>query len=133
MRIAFLFLLAFSLIIPGPAARADNIDNTAEKARLQAAMQQFIDRQSVDNALLFLDMKTGTTKRYYPVKAHPMIMQMGGHFVLCADLKDERGQSVPVDFYLAPDGRRFVVYHTEIDNRAPLKTLMKRGIVKKLP
>ncbi|MEZ5823393.1 MAG: hypothetical protein R3C97_01175, partial [Geminicoccaceae bacterium] len=94
MRFLFsLAMLVFTLVAAHPAAAADN---TADKARLQAAMQQYIDRNKVGDALLQLDFETGETKELFPTQAHPMIMQMGEHYVLCADLKDAEGQSVPV-------------------------------------
>ena len=95
-------------------------------------MQQHIERQLVNETILHLDVESGEVKTFYPTQAHPMILQMGEHFVLCADLRDEAGKSTPLDLYMAPKGKRFVVYHTEIGNRKPLKRLMKKGLVKKL-
>ncbi|MEZ5847990.1 MAG: hypothetical protein R3C70_14675 [Geminicoccaceae bacterium] len=126
-----MLLLAFSSVQPADAADT-MADRTADKTRLQAAMQQYIDRNKVGDALLQLDFETGETRELYPTQAHPMIMQMGEHYVLCADLRDIEGKPVPVDFYIAPNGRRFTVYHTEIGNRSPLKALMQRGVVKNL-
>ena len=102
------------------------------KARLQAVMQQHIERQLVDGALLHFDIKTGDVQRLYPTKAHPMVFEMGDYFVLCADLRDTAGKSVPLDLYLAPSGRFFTVFHSEINNRAPLRKLMKKGLAKPL-
>lgn len=103
-----------------------------DKARLQAAMQAHIERQLIDGAFLHLDVKTGEVKRLYPTKAHPMVIQMGDYFILCADLRDPGGEAMPLDLYMAASGRSFTVFHTEINNRAPLNHLMRKGLAKPL-
>ena len=131
MRIWKLAALVLSVIALTPAVSAA-ADSTVDKTRLQAAMQQHIERQLVDGAILHLDTASGDVQTLYPTQAHPMILQMGEHFVLCSDLKDESGKSMPIDLYMAQKGKRFVVFHTEIDNRGPLKGLMKSGVVTRL-
>ena len=134
MRIAVVFALQLFLLgLSSPTSvAAGTAESTMDKARLQAAMQKHIERQMVGDAILHLDVDEGKVKALYPTQAHPMILKMGEHFVLCSDLKDEAGRSLPIDLYMAQRGKRFVVFHTEIGNRAPLKTLMSRGLVKPL-
>ncbi len=106
---------------------------TVSKARLQAAMQQHIERNTVDGAILHFDVKSGEVKQLYPTQAHPMVMSMGDYYILCADLRDTSGRSMPLDLYMAQKGRNFVVFHSEIDNRTPLQRLLKKGIARPLP
>ncbi len=105
---------------------------TSEKAVLQAAMQQHLDRQLIDGAVLDLDLETGEIKRLFPTKAHPMILTMGENYVLCATLNDLDGNEYLADYYMAPNDGEFVVIRTEIDNRDMLKKLMQAGTVKRL-
>ena len=101
----------------------------SEKAALQAAMQQHIDRNLVRGAFLHLDTETGQVRRLYPLKPHPMILRMGEYFVLCADFKDVTGKSVNVDFYLARDADSFVIFHSAVDDRVTLERWLSEGIV----
>ncbi len=119
-------LVAFVL---GLAITASAANNATVKASLQAAMQQHIDRSLVNKAYLHLDSATGEVVQLYPVSPHPMIMQMGKYFVLCADFRDRQGTTVNVDFYMAKAGRRYVVFHTAIAQRDMLERWMKAGKV----
>lgn len=98
-----------------------------EKASLQAGLQQHIDRNLVDGAYLRLNPGTGEVTKLHPVTAHPMILRMGAYFVLCSDFRDAQGEAVNVDFYMAPRGKGFVVFHTAAAQRADLEKLMKAG------
>ncbi len=103
----------------------------SEKAALQAAMQQHIDRNLVNGAFLFLDTTNGEVRDLYPLKAHSVILRMGDYFVLCSDFRDKDGKSVNVDFYLASDGDRYVIFHSAIDDRRVLKSLLSEGKAKR--
>lgn len=127
MRLAILSLVLLSFASTSLAA-----DGTVDKARLQAAMQQHIERNLVDGAILHLDTETGQVKPLYPTQAYPMILAMDDYFILCADLRDKDGNAMPLDLYMAPRGRSFAVFHSEIDNRTFLEKLMKDGTVKPL-
>lgn len=125
MMIAVLGLLA-------TASVSAHADVTLDKARLQAAMQQHIQRHVIDGAILHFDAETGEVKPLYPTKAHPMVIAMGDHFVLCTDLRDKSGNEMPLDLYMARNGRNFVVFHSEINNRTPLQRLLKQGMARPL-
>ena len=80
----------------------------ADKASLQVAMQQHIDRQLVDGAYLRLEPESGDVVPLYPDTAHTIILEMGEHFVLCYDFRDGEGKAINVDFYLARTDASFV-------------------------
>jgi len=118
------------LIAPGVhAGQAIGLD---QKASLQAAMQQHINRNLVNDAYLQLNMETGEVRPLHPVTAHPIILKMGEYFVLCADFRDEKGNSVNVDFYLARQDQSYVVFHSAVDERDQLMALMKQGKAERL-
>lgn len=127
MRVILLFLGLLSLVSTGAAA-----NGTVSKARLQAAMQQHIERSLVHGAILHLNTETGEVKPLYPTQAHPMVIAMGDNFILCTDLRDKAGNAMPLDLYMAPSGRSFKVFHSEIGNREPLRKFMKNGLAKPL-
>ena len=120
-------LVAATLLQPMYSAQALSLN---DKAALQAAMQQDVDRQTVNDAYLYLDMEAGKVRSLYPVTAHPMIMQMGEHFVLCFDFLDPDGNTVQADFYLSRKANSFVVFHTAVASRAALMALIEDGRVK---
>lgn len=122
---AGLFLFAASL----SAASAQAL-KPADKAALQAAMYQHIDAQLVNGAFLHMNTATGEVRPLAATKAHPMILTMGEHYVLCSSFKTKGGQEVNMDFYMARAGKSYVVFHTEIDNRGPLEKLMDAGKIK---
>jgi len=99
----------------------------AEKAAMQAAMQQYIDGRLVEGAYLHMNMETGKVSRFYPSKAHPMILSMGKFFVLCTDFRDAGDGAVNADFYLARENGRFVVFNVAIDDRVMLKRQIGEG------
>ncbi|MEO8250516.1 MAG: hypothetical protein ABI589_14230 [Burkholderiales bacterium] len=124
--IRLLIALAFSLAMSASFAAAADL-TTAEKASLQAGMQQHIDRNLVEGAYLRLDLATGGVSKLHPVTAHPMILRLGQYYVLCSDFRDDKGAAVNVDFYMASRGKSFVVFDTVVDHRAELEKLMKDG------
>ncbi|MBM3488286.1 MAG: hypothetical protein FJX67_16900 [Alphaproteobacteria bacterium] len=111
------------------AAHAATPVTMAEKTALQVTMQQHIDRALVDGRYRRLDLKTGAVQALHPVTAHPMILRMGDHFVLCADFRDGGGKAVNVDFYIARRGASFVVFQSVVDDRGALEKLMAAGKV----
>lgn len=123
-----LVLLASSLVISAPASAL----TLAEKASIQASMQRHVDGQLIDGVLLYLDQKDGDIQRLHPVTAHPMILTMGDHYVLCFDFRDDSGKNVPVDYYMARRDGEYVVFHTAIADRTLLKRLMSEGKVARL-
>jgi len=123
-----LFLLA-AVAMPHKDASALTL---SEKAAIQAAMQRHVDNSLVDGSVLYLDPADGEVRKLHPVTAHPMILTMGDHYVLCFDFRDDSGKDVPVDYYMARDLGKYVVFHTAIADRALLQRLMKDGRVKRL-
>ena len=100
----------------------------SEKAALQAAMQQHIDRNLVEGAFLHLDMDTGQVRRLYPVSPHPVILRMGDYFILCSNFRDAAGESVNVDFYVARNADSYVIFHTAVDDRLMLERWLSDGV-----
>ena len=120
--------VAATLVATSSLALAAGVD---QKAALQAAAQQHINRSLVNDAYLDLDIETGETRKLFPIKAHPMIVKMDDIFVLCTDFKDESGKSVNIDIYVAQNDDSYVVFETIIDDRAMLMRRMKNGTAKR--
>ncbi|WP_193173845.1 hypothetical protein [Nisaea nitritireducens] len=123
-----LVLLASTIVIPAQASAL----TLAEKASIQASMQRHVDGQLVDGALLYLNQKAGEVQRLHPVTAHPMILTMGDHYVLCFDFRNDSGKNVPVDYYMARRDSEYVVFHTAVADRTLLKRLMSDGKIARL-
>lgn len=126
------FILFICITLTGiNSAPADDL-NLSDRASLQAAMQQYIDNRMVDGAYLDFELNTGAIRPLYPIKAHPLILKMGTHFVLCSSFRDEQGKHVNIDFYVARGERAFIVFYSAIDDRDRLMALMKQGKVSRL-
>ena len=127
--IAIALMLAFLFGSQAVAGQKIGLD---EKAALQAALMKHIDRQTVDGEFLYLDTSTGEVHALYPGTTHPMVLGMGEHFVLCYNFRDDKGNLAEVDFYLAKRDQSYVVFHTAVNNRGILESLMKDGKVERL-
>ena len=98
-----------------------------EKANLQATMQRYIDQQTVDGVFLYLEARSGKVRALHPVTAHTWILSVGQYYVLCFDFRDDKGQDVNVDFYLARKNASYVVFHTAVDDRKLLMRTLQAG------
>lgn len=121
--------LAAALLFAPALSLAD--DNAETKIALQASMQRHIERNLVDGAFMIVDYANGQLRKVFPAKAHSMILVGDGFYVMCADVRDEDGKTVPVDYYLIETQRGFRVVRTEIANRAPLQAMMQDGKVRR--
>ena len=126
MKLRLALCVAATLV--SGAAFAGTVSPT-EKAAMQSAMFQHIDRQLVEGNYLDVDLKSGDVRALVPAKNHPMVLTLGDNYVLCTDFKTKNGESVNVDFYTSRKGKSFVIFRTEINNRAPLEAMMKAGKV----
>ena len=118
-----------SFIVLASSALAANVLDTASKTALQAGMQQFIERSTVNGVYLHLDLASGNLRSLHPVNAHPMILRMGENFVLCGSFRDAKGNTIPVDYYMTKRGNRYIVFQAEVENRDALHKLMDAGKV----
>lgn len=128
IAIFFVFFL-FGVTLAGTMSRAMTLQ---EKTEIQAAMQRHVDNSLVDGVVLYLDPESRQVQALYPVTAHPMILMMDTYFVLCFDFRDDKGAAIPVDYYMAKDGDRYVVFHSAINDRALLHQLMDDGRVERV-
>jgi hypothetical protein len=110
----------------GSALAAEAL-TTADKVALQSTMAQYIEQHTVGDAFLHVDPVTGDVQKLYPATQHPMIVRLKDVVVLCADLRTKDGKMVNADFYAARDNGQFVIFQTEIGNRAPLQALVMKG------
>ncbi len=99
----------------------------SENVNLQATMQRYIDQQTVDGVFLYLEAQSGKVRALHPVTAHPKVLSVGQYYVLCFDFRDDKGQDINVDFYLARKNTSYVVFHTAIDDRKQLMLMMQAG------
>lgn len=118
-----LSVVAISFATPALAAKLSD----GEIVKLQAEMQMHIDAVSVEGALLGFDAATGKVLSYVPTKAHPKIMAMGEHIIMCADVVDASGKTAMVNFYMAKNGGRYVVFHTTFGDDPALMRMMQSG------
>lgn len=120
---------AFAFAIISTAGHALDMQG---QVLLQTTMAQHIERHMVNGVIPHVVLDDGVVVDLVPTEAHPMILSFGDGYVLCTDFRDPEGRFVNVDFYVAQGEEGFVIFQTEIDNRAPLHALMAQGKVKKI-
>ncbi len=101
-----------------------------ELVKLQTVMQTHIDTNALNGALLRFDVETKQVSEMFATKAHPKIMTLGKHFVMCADFVDAQGKKLMGNFYIAQEAERFVVFNTTWGDDAALMSLMSSGQLK---
>lgn len=120
--------LSASFVLSGVPAHASQL-SMENKVALQATMFQHIDTMTIDGIIPHVTLDNGEVVDLVPTKAHPMFLALGDIYVLCSDFRDPAGNFVNVDFYVKTAGEKFVIFQTEINNRAKLEALMKGGKV----
>jgi len=123
----FVVLLVLAALGRPAAIMAAEPLSTADRVALQSTMAQYIEQHTVGDAFLHVDTKTGEVQKLYPATQHPMIVRLNDIVVLCADLVTKDGKPVNADFYVTRDNGQFVIFQTEIGNRAPLQALVMKG------
>ena len=113
-----------------PVLAAESL-GLATRTGLQVAMQRHIDAALIEGSYLHLDPDSGAVTSLLPAEAHPKILRMGTHFVLCTTFLDTEGTPHNVDFYVAPDGGDYSVYAALVENRELVKRLMAEGKVER--
>ncbi|MDA3857280.1 MAG: hypothetical protein PF480_03350 [Roseovarius sp.] len=117
-------LMAFALMLTS-GAQAQSL--TEVRTKLQAALQRSLSRAMIDGALPHLDLETGEITKLYPTENHEIILRMNDIYVMCATLVAADGTESTVDYYMAQNRGSYGVIRTEIDNRAPIKSLIAAG------
>ena len=127
-KILLIGALSITMLSGSSMAFAGQI-SMEDKVQLQTSMQRYIQSVEVDGVIPHVNLGDGTIADLVAIKAHPMILEFGDKFVLCTDFRDPEGKFVNVDFYISKGSQGYVVFQTEINNRAPLENLMKAGKV----
>ncbi|WP_294607429.1 hypothetical protein [uncultured Roseovarius sp.] len=117
-------LMALAMVLT-TGATAQSL--TEVRTRLQAALQRSLSRTMIDGALPHLDLDTGEITKLYPIENHDVILRLNDLYVMCATLVNAEGKPSTVDYYMAQNRGSYGVIRTEIDNRAPIKSLIRAG------
>lgn len=99
---------------------------------LQFAMKTHIEQSLIEGKYIRVNFETGETISLYPVNAHPMVFSLRENYVLCSKFTDDAGAAYLADFYLKPTDGGYEVFQVEIDNREPLKNLIKSGLATRI-
>ena len=98
-----------------------------DRAALQAALIQQIDRSTIDGAFLAVNLKTKSVERLIPAQDHTTTFIWGKLFIVAYTFNDETGQPVEVDFVIARQNNAFVVVQTLTGTREELGSLVASG------
>jgi hypothetical protein len=79
------------------------------RKNIQAAMQSFIDQNSVGGVYYIYDPVNGKMLNLTFKKLHKGIVKKGNFYVSCADFTDPVNKIVDLDFLVIPDGDQLLV------------------------
>ena len=98
--------VAFGLLLsPTPIFAGDDPSIKGQlRTDIQAAMNEFVDAQTVDGVVRLYDPVEGKLLRLEFDNLHSGIVRKGDFYVSCADFKDQDGRKIDVDFLVLPDG-----------------------------
>ena len=128
-------LITFALLVlmgTTYCVSADTPMPLSERTSLQLTMQNHIQRSLVNGVYLHLDTQGGAVHKLQPSDAHPVILGLDEYYVLCSDFLDEAGKHVNVDFYVAKKTNGYVVFSSQVANRALIMRLVQSGKARRL-
>ena len=99
-------LLALLMLLPAsrPAGAADDPSIKGDvRTQTQAAMNGFIEAQTVGGVVRLYDPVEGKLLELKFDKLHSGIVRKGDFYVSCADFVDDSGRKIDVDFLVIPD------------------------------
>ncbi|MFQ5504534.1 MAG: hypothetical protein ACE5F1_07015 [Planctomycetota bacterium] len=71
---------------------------------IQAAMNSYVESQTIDDVVRLYDPVEGRLLRLKFKALHSGIVRKGDFYVSCADFVDQEGREIDVDFLVLPDG-----------------------------
>ncbi len=99
-----LFFLAFTMTA---SAAADPSIKGEKRSAIQAAMQEHIDRNTVDGHYVLYDAVTDDLLKLKLAKLHDGIVKKSDYYVSCADFHDSKGVYFDLDFLVIEKDGKF--------------------------
>lgn len=78
------------------------------RSNITSSMNQFIENQTIDNAMFVYDAVEGKMHKLKLDKLHDGIVEKNGFYVSCADFKDQNGRKFDIDFLVRPSGSKLI-------------------------
>jgi len=78
------------------------------RSNIQAAMDQMIEKRTVNGTFKFYDQLKNKVYDLKLVELHDGIVKKGDYYVSCADFIDPRGNKVDMDFLVLPSDGKLV-------------------------
>ena len=93
------------------------------RIRIQSAMSDYVEAQTVNGVVRLYDPVEGKLLRLKFEGLHSGIVEKGDFYVSCADFVDQTGRKIDVDFLVVPDGKTLhatqgIVHAVDGDKRA---------------
>ncbi len=106
-------LLLASVLCLSPASSALAADDPSIKGdlrtRIQSAMSEYAEAQTIDGVVRLYDPVEGKLLRLKFDSLHSGIVKRGDFYVSCADFVDQTDRKIDVDFLVVPDGENLRV------------------------
>lgn len=100
-----ILLLILLLVLGAPAGAGDDPSIQGDlRTNVQAAMNRYVDAQTIDGSMRLYDPVTDELLVLRLDALHEGIVRKGDYYVSCADFEDPKGRKVDVDFLVIRDG-----------------------------
>ncbi len=107
--LAAVALLTLLAVATAPALAGDDPSIKGDlRQNIQAAMNRFVEEQTVEGVVRLYDPVAGTLLLLRLEELHSGIVRKGDFYVSCADFVDQDGRKIDVDFLVLPDGDRLI-------------------------
>lgn len=100
-------LLALAALGVAASAADDPSIKGDKRTAIQAAMQEHIDRNSVEDRYVLYDAVTDDVLKLRLIRLHDGIVKKGDYYVSCADFTDHDGTEFDLDFLVVEADGRF--------------------------
>lgn len=100
-------IVALSILFPIGAVAVAGDDPSIQgdlRKDIQAGMETFIDRNTIDGVYYIYDPVEGKMMELTFKELHKGIVKKGAFYVSCADFTDSRGRTIDLDFLVIPAG-----------------------------
>ncbi|MCU7841228.1 MAG: hypothetical protein KZQ94_17840 [Candidatus Thiodiazotropha sp. (ex Troendleina suluensis)] len=102
-------LMVVALFTCSSAFAADDASIKGEtRSKIQSAMSEMIDRNTVNNVYSHFDPIKGELHNLDLVELHDGIVKKGNYYVSCADFRNSKGKMLDIDFLVLEKDDGFV-------------------------
>ena len=114
-------LLAAATLVSAAMAANDPTIHGEQRKSIQTAMQEHIDRNTVEGRYVLYDAVTDDVLKLTLTQLHDGIVRKGDYYVSCADFEDPDGTEFDLDFLVVEENGEFRALQGVVHKAASVK------------